>query len=52
MLSLNKSLADDQHIANYAGMNSAYSTEFGLLNSSLPSIDPSGCTLEANITID
>ncbi|MHB1867614.1 MAG: MMPL family transporter [Nitrososphaerales archaeon] len=49
VLSLNKTLADDQQISNYTGMSSVYSTEFGLLNSSLPSMIPQVAALEASI---
>jgi len=49
VLSLNKTLADNQNIANYTGMDSIYSTEFGLLNSSLPSMIPQVADLEAEL---
>ena len=50
VLSLNKTLASDSKIGNYTGMQNVYSTEFGLLNSSLPSLLPEVGTLEANIS--
>ena len=50
LLSLNKTLAHDQNIANYTSMDSIYSAEFGLLNSSLPSLVPQVTDLQENIT--
>ena len=50
VLSLNGTLADNQKIVNYTGMDSLYTTEFELLNSSLPSILPRVAVLETNIS--
>jgi putative drug exporter of the RND superfamily len=49
-LSMNKTLASNQNIANYTGMDSVYGAEFGLLNSSLPNVIAQAAGLEANIT--
>lgn len=51
VLSLNNTLANNKGVANYTGMDSLYSTEFTLLNSSLPSIIPQVAALQANISM-
>ena len=42
-------LPGDKNIGNYTGMDSVYSTEYGILNSSLPSLLPQVESLESNI---
>ena len=49
VLALNSTIAGDKNIGNYSGMDSVYSTEYGILNSSLPSLLPQVESLESNI---
>ncbi|MCL4429657.1 MAG: hypothetical protein M1167_02780, partial [Chloroflexi bacterium] len=50
LLDLNQTISQDQNIGNYTGESSLYSTEYSLLNSSLPSIIPQVATLQTNIS--
>lgn len=50
ILSLNKTLARNQEIVGYTGMESLYTTESGLLSSSLPSIAREVAGLETNVS--
>ena len=47
---LNQTLSQDSSVVNYTGMNSVYSTEYGLLNSSLTGVLPQVGQLVANIS--
>ncbi len=49
ILDLNQTITQDPSIANFTGISSLYSTEYGLLNSSLPSIIPQVNALASNI---
>jgi len=49
VLALNASVAGDSKIGNFTGMQSVYSTEYGLLNSSLPTLLPQVANAEAKI---
>jgi RND superfamily putative drug exporter len=50
ILDLNETISKDPKIENFTGESSLYSTEYSLLNSSLPSILPQVDALEANIS--
>ncbi len=50
LLDLNQTISKDQGIGNFTGESSLYSTEYSLLNSSLPSIIPQVDALESNIS--
>jgi RND superfamily putative drug exporter len=49
VLDLNETISKDQNIGNFTGESSLYSTEYSLLNSSLPGIIPQVEALESNI---
>ena len=50
ILNLNQTIANDPGIGNFTGESSLYSTEYSLLNSSIPSILPQVDALQANIS--
>ncbi len=50
ILDLNQTISKDQSIVNFTGESSIYSTEYSLLNSSIPSILPQVDALENNIS--
>ncbi len=50
IIDLNQTISQDQSIVNFTGESSLYSTEYSLLNSSIPSILPQVDALEANIS--
>ncbi|MGI0084782.1 MAG: hypothetical protein ACREBQ_06840, partial [Nitrososphaerales archaeon] len=50
LLSLNKTIGSDPNEANYTGVSSIYSTEYDLLNSTVPSFISGVATLASNIT--
>jgi RND superfamily putative drug exporter len=50
VLDLNQTISKDPKIVNFTGESSLYSTEYSLLNSSIPSILPQVEALEANIS--
>jgi RND superfamily putative drug exporter len=50
ILDLNQTISTDLDIANFTGQSSLYSTEYSLLNSSLPSILPQVTMLTSNIS--
>ena len=49
VLQLNRTVSSDGKIRNYTGMTSVYSTEYGLLNSTVPALLPQLGTLESSI---
>ncbi|MDA4112132.1 MAG: MMPL family transporter [Thaumarchaeota archaeon] len=49
VLSLNDTISNDVQIGNYTGMTSVYSTEYGILNSSLPSLVAQVTSLESKL---
>jgi putative drug exporter of the RND superfamily len=49
ILNLNHTITNDPGITNFTGESSLYSTEYSLLNSSIPSILPQVDALQANI---
>ncbi len=49
VLGLNSTLANDKKLQNFTGMTSVYSTESGLLNSTVPALLPQLSTLESSI---
>lgn len=49
VLSLNDTIAGDGKIGNYTGMNSVYSTEAGLLNSTVPALLPQVSGLQMSL---
>jgi putative drug exporter of the RND superfamily len=50
LLGLNRTFAADNKIANYSGMSTVFSTEYGLLNSTVPSFVPQVSSLSSNIS--
>ena len=50
ILDLNQTITQDSSIVNFTGISSLYSTEYSLLNSSLPSIIPQVNALASNIS--
>ncbi len=49
VLKLNDTMASDEKIQNYTGMDSVYGTEYDLLNSTVPALLPQVSTLESSI---
>ncbi|MHB8566326.1 MAG: MMPL family transporter [Nitrososphaerales archaeon] len=50
ILSLNDALSSDPNVANYSGITSVYSTEYDLLNSTVPTFIPAVASLAKNIS--
>ena len=50
LLALNRSISSVPGEANYTGMSSIYSTEYGLLNSTVPALLPGVGALASNVT--
>ncbi|MGI0081598.1 MAG: hypothetical protein ACRECH_18510, partial [Nitrososphaerales archaeon] len=50
LLSLNKTIGSDPNEANYTGMSSIYSSEYDLLNFTVPSFISGVATIASNIT--
>ena len=50
ILDLNDTISKDKNIGNFTGQSSLYTTEYSLLNSSLPSIIPQVEALDPNIS--
>ena len=50
ILDLNQTISKDPSVVNFTGISSLYSTEYSLLNSSIPSILPQVNALAANIS--
>ena len=49
VLALNSTIAGDNKIGNYTGMSSVYSTEYGLLNSTVSALLPQVASLQSNL---
>jgi RND superfamily putative drug exporter len=48
---INKSISSDSGVSNYTGMQNAYTTESGLLGSSIPNLLAQVDTLEKNVSV-